>query len=292
VTGGTFYDSSAGSADYRGNFFFSDFNSGLIMRARLSGTDVLSVEPWASGHLETVDMDIGPDGDIYHVSYGGPGGVFRERFRATSQGIVVSKTNVWMIEGGVSTFGVRLATAPTGSLRVAVRQGSGNARVTISEGAALTFGSSNALTPQVVRLSADVDLDTTTDTAELLVTSNGIPTERVVVHVIDEIVAEPPGEGGAGGQSSGGEGGQATGGRPGGGEGGESAGGTAGRAGAGGTSTDGGMAGEDSGGDGSPGEADPGCGCALERRNGSAAGALVLALLLLRRRRWYRGQRK
>jgi glucose/arabinose dehydrogenase len=284
VTGGTFYDSTAATDEYRGNFFFGDFNSGLIMRARVSGTRVFSVEPFASGHRDTVDMGVGPDGDLYHVSHGGPGGLWRERFQAISQGIVVSKSNVWMLEGGVAAFNIRLSMAPTEDVNVVVRRASGDADVSVTDGTSLMFTPDDWLTPQVVRLAARQDPDAADDVAELMVTSEGLPTERVAVRVTDELEFDPPGQGGEGGMT--GEAGAAGDGT---GDGGRALGGSAGtsggRGGAGGSAGTDGAAGEDApGGTGPKSDSDGGCGCALERRSGSSAGALLVLAWLLRRR--------
>jgi glucose/arabinose dehydrogenase len=287
IVGGTFYDSSAATSAYRGNFFFGDFNSGNILRARVSGPNVSSVEIWATGHDDIVDMDVGPDGDIYHVAYRGWRGVGRERFQPSVQGIVVSKANVWMVEDGVSAFNVRLSLDPGENVEVSVSRTAGSADVTVTEGATLVFGTNDWMTPKIVRLSATRDADATDDASELTATAEGLDEVRVGVRVTDEYEGpEPPGEGGAGGESGAGGDGMAGDGAASG-QGGRANGGVAGTSGGrsggtGGMGEGGEAGGAPNGASGSGGDA--GCGCGLRRSPGPSAMAVFLLLVFARRR--------
>jgi glucose/arabinose dehydrogenase len=286
ITGGVFLDSTAASPDYANNFFFGDFNSGLILRARVSGSTVTSVETWGDGVPQMIDMDVGPDGDLYYTSHFGWGIIHRVRYRATSQRLVLSRTNLRMLEGGRAAFHVRLAMAPSGDVPVGVARVSGDADVELAEAAALTFGVGDWETPKPVYLRALRDADGVEDTAALEVSASGI-TERLTVRVTDEFrSAEPPGEGGRGGaagEQQAGEGGLA----------GENQGGVAGSGPGGGDAGQAGNGGEPGGegGDGNQGEAKDhaatrgGCGCAMTRSSArDFAWIPVLAALLLRRR--------
>ena len=298
ITGGVFYDSTAASAEYRGNFFFGDYNSGNLMRAALSGGAVRSVTPFATAG-GAVDMSLGPDGDLYVATHAGLA-LYKSRFLATKQYLVVSRSNLWMLEDGVAAFNVRLSMAATAAVDVRVRLPSARSTLSITSGAALTFGPSDWSVPKPVEISSARDDDADDDVTELTVAALDLPVESVRVRVIDEYAAVTPPEGGAGGEAgSTGEGGEGiTGGR--GGSGGST--GTDGGAGSdtGGTATGGrgtgggagaaigaageGGAGEPPGNDQADGESDGGCGCAMSRRSGGGAAILLVALAFLRRR--------
>jgi MYXO-CTERM domain-containing protein len=297
ITGGVFYDSTAASAEYRGNYFFGDYNTGNQTRVRLAGNTVRSVEAWATGGL-AVDMSVGPDGDLYTVTHGGLA-TYRSRFIATSQWIVVSNTNVWMVEDGVAAFNVRLTMPPATPIDVRVRPQSARSPLSITSGALLTFGPNDWSTPKPVKIATGRDGNTITDFAELTVAALNLPVETVRVRILDEYAAVNPPAGGAGGEAgatgdggggtdggagadTGGtgpsSGGTATGGRA---TGGSTSGtsGSDGEAGAGGET--GGTAGTDApGGDPS----DDGCGCAMSRESGSSVASLAILVALLRRR--------
>jgi glucose/arabinose dehydrogenase len=298
ITGGVFYDSTAASAEYRGNFFFGDLNSGQAMRAHLEGDRIRSVQPWANGHPATVDMSVGPDGDLYLATYAGLG-PHRYAFRATSQNLVVSPTNVWMLEDGVAAFNVRLSMAPTSEITAQVRRPSASSPVSVTEGQALTFGPDDWSTPKPVRIAAMRDVDTANDLVELTVAAVGMPVEAVRVRVIDEYTTLEPPPGGAGGEA--GTGGDSGDGGVGGvagegpGDAGSDAGGTGpgtgGRATGGGprggSGAEGGQSDGGQGGDPNPSDSDDsdsGCGCSMSKRSGGGVAFLALALALLRRR--------
>ncbi len=289
VTGGTFLDSTTATPEYGGNFFFGDYNIGSIARVRVSGTTVTSVEPWATDNPGMVDIDVGPDGDLYYVSYIGNGIVHHAEFLATSQRLVVSRTNVRMLEAGRAAFHVRLAMEPPGDVSVSIARASGDRDVAITGNTALTFDVTDWQTPKPVFMMAARDADGTDDLAELSVSASGLGEERVSVYVIDEFdSAEPPGEGGqagAGGEPPAGAGGVAgeaqggvSGSQPQGGGGGVRDPGDAGQAGDG---EDGGESGSAPSGQGG---SDGGCSCAMSRSSAHDLAWLGLVALLLHRR--------
>jgi glucose/arabinose dehydrogenase len=222
MSGGTFWESTALPAAYRGNFFFGDYNSGRIERVTLNSSNVVtSVDHWANNLGQPIDIDVGPDGNLYYVNYAGL--VRRAVLAAPTQGLVVSPRFVRMRESGSGAFNVRLAVQPSANVSVTVSRASGDTDVTVAQGAALSFTTSNWSTPQIVTLAAAADTDTTEDSATIAVASSGLTTENVTVRVTDDNTAVPPTDGGT--DAAGGTAG--TGGRDGGVV--DAAGGTAGR---------------------------------------------------------------
>lgn len=141
LSGGTFWDSTAAPAAYRGNFFYGDYNSGRMMRATLDGSDqVTSVDYFStSGHLGNyIDTAIGPDGAIYYGSVGN-GQIRRASFIAAGQGLIVTPTWLQTDEGHQRAFSVRLATAPAANLTVTTARSSGDGDLNVLTGASLTF---------------------------------------------------------------------------------------------------------------------------------------------------------
>jgi glucose/arabinose dehydrogenase len=79
VTGGTFYPSSASTsffpAVYQGDYFFSDFCNGWIKHYDLGTKEVGA---FATGVLQPIDLQVGPDGGLYYLEQGsGSIGVIR-----------------------------------------------------------------------------------------------------------------------------------------------------------------------------------------------------------------------
>jgi MYXO-CTERM domain-containing protein len=302
VTGGVFYDTTAAGDAYRGNFFFGDYSTGALMRVRRNGSTVTSVERFGTVN-GAVDMALGPEGDLYYISVY-QDIIYRARYNGTAQGIVVTPTNVRMVETGVAAINVRLAAAPSSAVSVSVARASGDSDVTVSAGATLNFTTSNWATPQVVRLAAAEDADMDHDSAVLDVSASGLTTRNVTVRVTDPWEGSTGGTGGTGGSGTGGGatgGGSGAAGSSGTGDGGAEdggapAGGTAGDGGsaqggsARGGSTQGGASSGASGAGGGKSSSDSkdssGCGCRTGHVSGSGAWlGLVLAWLLVRRRR-------
>ncbi|MFP2908121.1 PQQ-dependent sugar dehydrogenase, partial [Pyxidicoccus sp. 3LFB2] len=187
ITGGTFYDATLFPPEYRGNYFFGDFNSGQVTRARLAADNsVETVDAWGTGFSAHVDMAVGPDGALYTLGYTN-GVVRRITPSASAQKLVVSGLNLRVVESGRTTFTVRLAQAPTAPVTVQVTRAMGGSEdLSVVGEAALTFSPANWSVPQVVTLAAVEDADADADTATFTVTSAGLANEAVVVTTIDD----------------------------------------------------------------------------------------------------------
>jgi uncharacterized repeat protein (TIGR01451 family) len=186
LTGGAFYDSSAAPEAYRGNFFYGDCNSGDIMRARIDpeSNEVLGVDIWASDTPGQVDVALGPDGALYFIGTG-TNSVFRARYNAGAQGLVVGNQHLRLDEGGDAVTMVRLAQAPGANVDVAVARSAGDTDVDVIAGDTLTFTPANWYVPQAVRLDAADDGDATDDAATITVSSDGLDSVPINVTVLD-----------------------------------------------------------------------------------------------------------
>ncbi|MBA2480072.1 MAG: PQQ-dependent sugar dehydrogenase [Planctomycetes bacterium] len=187
ITGGAFLDSSAVPSAYRGNFIFGDYNSGNLMRATFDGANnVTSVDLFATGSSGQIDCAVGPDGLMYFAGYGASSGsIHRASLTSPAQALVVTPQNLWLQEGGLAVVNVRLATAPATNVTVTIARSAGDADITVSGGATLTFTPANYATPQIATISAAADADTADDTATLSVSAPGITTEPVAARVHD-----------------------------------------------------------------------------------------------------------
>lgn len=184
ITGGTFWDSSAVPASYRGDFFFSDYASSQLGRAELDGAgDIIAVHPFATGSGNATDLAVGPDGALYYGSFGGV--IHRVTYTTSTQGLVVTPVNLSMNEGGQAMFAVRLATAPAASVSVTVARTAGDSDISVTGGSSLTFTPGNYATPQYVTLAAAADSDANNDTATIRVSSSGLSNVDVAVFADD-----------------------------------------------------------------------------------------------------------
>ncbi|RKH87485.1 hypothetical protein D7Y21_19125 [Corallococcus sp. AB045] len=186
ITGGVFYDATLFPAEYRGNYFFGDFNSAQVTRATLAADNsVATVDEWGTGFSANVDMSVGPDGALYALGYTN-GVVRRVTPTATGQKLVVSGLNLRLMEGGRAAFTVRLAQAPTAPVTVSVARAMGGSEdLRLTGGGTLTFSTANWSAPQVVVLEAVEDADADADVATFTVASEGLTTESVVATTID-----------------------------------------------------------------------------------------------------------
>lgn len=179
LTGGYFYDSTAVPAAYRGNFFFCDFNSDRVMRAVVNqNSDVLSVDYFASGIIQAVDVTTGPDGALYYAEFGGA--IYRTSYASPAPGLFVQPAHLHLPEGGEAVFTVRLATAPAGNVTVTVARSAGDSDINVTN-ATLVFTPGNYATPQSVRVVSASDGDSTDDSATISVSASALPTEAVMV---------------------------------------------------------------------------------------------------------------
>ncbi|MDC0712184.1 PQQ-dependent sugar dehydrogenase [Stigmatella sp. ncwal1] len=189
ITGGIFYDSTLFPSDYRGNFFFGDYNSGRLVRATLAADNsVATVDAWGSGFTQAVDMDVGPDGALYVVGVTS-NSIKRILPTATGQKLIVSALNVTVVEGGNSVFTVRLAEAPTEEVRVSVARDSGDTDLTVVSGAQFTFTPANWNQLQRIVLASAEDPDAEPDRAAFTVSAPGLSTETVQAVTIDDNTA-------------------------------------------------------------------------------------------------------
>ncbi|WP_223635960.1 PQQ-dependent sugar dehydrogenase [Corallococcus sp. EGB] len=186
LTGGTFYDATLFPPEYRGNYFFGDYNSAQLTRVTLAADDsVATVDEWGTGFASNVDLSVGPDGALYTI--GVTGGVVRRVMPATSaQKLVVSGLNLRVMEGGRAAFTVRLAQAPGAPVTVRLARALGGSEdLRLVGGDTLTFTPENWSVPQVVMLEAVEDADADADIATFTMSSAGLADEAVVATTID-----------------------------------------------------------------------------------------------------------
>ncbi len=186
LTGGGFYDGSAASADYRGNFFYGDCNSDRIMRARIDpgSNAVLSVDYWATDIASQVDVANGPDGALYYTGTS-TNDIYRAAFNATGQALVVANQNLRADEAGEVVTTVSLAMAPVADVVVSIARSAGDTDVNVVAGATLTFTPANWMRPQTLRLGASADPDSVDDSATVSVSASGLTTVPIAVTVLD-----------------------------------------------------------------------------------------------------------
>lgn len=186
ITRGTFYDGTAFPSEYRGNFFFGDYNSGNLIRAQLSDeNEVTRVDVWSSGYAGNVQVTTGPDGALYAL--GSTSGSLRRISRTTTTpALVLSDTHVYVAEGGQAAFTVALAAAPTSPVTVQVAREEGDTALTLESGASFTFTHADWQRPRTVLLGAAPDADATSEAAVFTVSGAGLTTERVWARTIDD----------------------------------------------------------------------------------------------------------
>ena len=188
ISGGTFWDSTAAPASYRGNFFYGDYVSGRMMRATLGPADeVTGVDYFSTNnHLANyIDTAIGPDGAIYYASVGN-GQIRRASFITPVQNLIVTPTLMQTDEGARTAFSVRLAVAPLANVTVTAARTSGDADLNVVAGANLTFTTTNWASPQTVMLEAIQDADATNDQAAFTMASTGLTSQTVNLAVVDD----------------------------------------------------------------------------------------------------------
>ncbi|WP_375760930.1 PQQ-dependent sugar dehydrogenase [Corallococcus exercitus] len=186
ITGGTFYDATLFPPEYRGNYFFGDYNSGQLTRATLAADDsVATVDEWGTGFASNVDLSVGPDGALYTLGHTA-GVVRRVTPAATGQKLVVSGLHLRLMEGGRAAFTVRLAQEPAAAVTVTVARATGGSEdLRLLSGDTLTFSPENWSAPRVIVLEAAEDADAVADTATFTVASEGLQAEAVVATTID-----------------------------------------------------------------------------------------------------------
>jgi MYXO-CTERM domain-containing protein len=139
------------------------------------------------------DADATPDTADFTVS---AQGLSSETVRVVSiddngPRLVLSSTSLSLQEGASDTFTVALSKAPTSTVSVTVARTSGDADVTVTGGATLSFTPSNWNTPQPVTVAAAEDADNVRDTATLTVAAAGADARTVAVTVRDNDPSAP-----------------------------------------------------------------------------------------------------
>lgn len=191
IGGGTFYESSAFPEEYRGNFFFSDYTGGVVMRGVFTAQNRLSdLSVFSTGASNPVDVAVGPDGALYVADLGN-GNIRRIAWSQPASGLIVSPNTFTMAEGGRAKFNVQLASAPSGTVEVEVHRTSTDADTSVIGGNVLTFDATNWNIPRSVVLSSVPDSDTTNDTARFEVTAPGFTPQTVDVVVTDNSATAP-----------------------------------------------------------------------------------------------------
>ncbi|KAB8196661.1 cellobiohydrolase [Nonomuraea phyllanthi] len=109
------------------------------------------------------------------------------------QSIIVTPTSVTVPEGSTATYSVRLASQPSSNVTVTSTAGSGDANITVSSGASLTFTSSNWNTAQTVTLAAAQDSDTANGSRTITVASSGLTSRTVTATEADDDDTGTPG---------------------------------------------------------------------------------------------------
>jgi hypothetical protein len=105
---------------------------------------------------------------------------------AVPQSIVVTPTAVTVPEGSTATYSVRLAVQPTANVTVtSTAAAAGDANLTVSAGASLTFTTVNWNVTQNVTIAAAEDADTTNGTRAITVASTGLTSVTVTATEAD-----------------------------------------------------------------------------------------------------------
>ncbi len=99
--------------------------------------------------------------------------------------IQTSVTTLNVNEGGTGQFGVRLSSAPSSNVTVNIARLSGDADLTVSGGATLTFTPANFNTFQMVTISAAEDADSTNGSAVIRTSATGLSNADVTVNEVD-----------------------------------------------------------------------------------------------------------
>lgn len=107
----------------------------------------------------------------------------------TTPTILTSASSLSVNEGASAQFGVSLSAAPAGNVTVSVARLSGDADLTVTAGATLTFTPGNFATIQNVTISAAEDADQTGGTAIFRVSAAGSPNVDLNVSEVDNDTA-------------------------------------------------------------------------------------------------------
>ncbi|NRD58188.1 hypothetical protein D7Y15_26035 [Corallococcus sp. AB030] len=201
VMGGMFYTGTRFPTSYSGNYLYTDFR-GMLHRIRFAADGSMANEDVIMNY-ETgggfVDVNEGPDGALYVLSY--YGGINRITPVPGGQALIVSPSDLVIPEGGTQTVMVSLAMPPAVDVWVKVAVQGGDGDLSVVDGASLRFTIENWSVPQFVTLGAAQDADADVEHASFTFT----PTQDfpvVTVHARteeDEVPEEPANDGGVDG---------------------------------------------------------------------------------------------
>lgn len=179
ISGGTFYESTLFPAEYHGNYFFGDFNSGNMARTQLDlSNKVLSVQPFVTGSSSHIDTATGPDGALYYIGHSG-GSLKKLVPTASQQNLIVYPTAIPVPSGGSSLFTVRLQEQPASNVTVTIAKELNGDEDIHTDTTTLTFTPANWNQLQSVVLTGEVDDDDLRGTATYTVSAPGLTSYQV-----------------------------------------------------------------------------------------------------------------
>ena len=190
ITGGTFYESTAFPAEYRGNFFWCDYTGHVVMRAQLNAENrPVSITPFVVDAGSVTDAAVGPDGALYYLNIDS-GDVWRVAATNPS-GLVVTPTSMRLSEGGSGALSVRLGAAPLGNVTVRTDAADTDGQVSVTSGGTLIFTPQNWDVPQPVSLGTAVDADTNDAEKAVILSTAGLSPVEVNVGIADTSARAP-----------------------------------------------------------------------------------------------------
>jgi glucose/arabinose dehydrogenase len=176
ITGGAFYNPPLVQfpGSYLGDYFFADYCSGWIRRLDVgSGTD----SGFASGIASPVDLKVGPDGALYYLARGGSRVGRISYAAAQAPSITLQPASATVAVGQSATFTVSaIGTAP-----LTYRWRRNGTNITGATASSYTLGSAQ-LSDSGAFFDVVVSNDfgsATSETAQLTVTQNSVPTAAI-----------------------------------------------------------------------------------------------------------------
>lgn len=191
ITGGTFYESTAFPATYRGTFFYGDYTGDRIMRAKfdLSG-NAEDVRYFVSQAAAPVDIAVGPDGALYYASIG-EGSIRRVSSASESPALIVTPTSLPIMEGGTGVATVRLSHQPLRNVTVHVDPGIGSPELKVGGPGDLTFTREDWSQTQIVTFVSSPDLANGDQIAAFRLSATGYPDQTISVKGSDTSAFTP-----------------------------------------------------------------------------------------------------
>ncbi len=140
----------------------------------------------------------GSGGDHIQVGVSLPGGQlersipYHRLMPWVDSAVVVDAAEISIDEGGVAQLGVKLSADPGQAVDMTVARTSGDADLSVTAGASLTFDSSSWDTWKYATLAAAQDADSTHDSAVFAASATDWTAATVTATEIDDDVVEPP----------------------------------------------------------------------------------------------------